>query len=483
MEAERRDIIFVVPKPFAFQGHIRSINYLEYLKYNSTPCFDEMADFTDRENDELLSFVKYLKAHGVTPIEPLKTSIEELHSPDLRTKCPLKVAAEAISLYNMFASFLSCGKHGYVIAVTGGFGADGWYHIVGAGNAGRKGVRRPSDELCAGLAQACTKFISSNAKPLNPDNMSGVLVAALDICHAEVARRLKTIDMDAFFTTHTAQIARTLQTLVSDNLERWKELGSGEKTTIATLYGRCLEFASYLWERIKDSENTQFRPHKNNIREFNNIAKGLYLLHRFPRGTRVVFDWPQGPINGDRFKCQPANAKAVLWQTVIEDFIKESARSDKKLQKKMRTKWKEAIGESQWVKAIPHTTCQLHCEIYLALHVLFSKSNVRFHSFLVEEGKRVFPIGCSKTSCIACWDILLELSRQDSWNHPLYICRTLNSHGKCYPTWGLTPHVESLPPSLLQSVTGPKRQQMLKSLNHALRSTHQRFKQRVKSST
>ena len=455
-----------------------------------------MTHFTDGEHDELLAFAKYFTGRVVLPAEPLETSFKELRAPAVRKKCPLKTAEEAILLNDMFASFLSCGKKGYVIAVSGGFGADGRYHIVGAGNAGRKGVRRPSNELCAVLARACTNFVAGSTEPPDPDDMSEILVAALDICYEEVARRLKAINTDIDLTTQSASYIQMLQELglpphrkfcsdvavLKGHLKRWKELESEKKTMVATLYGQYLEIASDLWDKIKNFEYVELEPHKKFIRGFNSISKGLRLLRRFPRGTRVVFDWPQGPINSDPFRCRPANAKTALWQTVIEGIINKSATRDRKLRKRMRMKWKEAIKANEWVKAVLHTEFQLHCEIYLALYILFSNSNVLFHSFQVEERKQFFTIGCSKESCISCWDILLGLSRQDSPSHPIHMCRTHASHGKCYKTWGLTTHIRRLPPSLVQAITGLKRTQMIDSLNLALSCSHQKFKQRVESS-
>ena len=167
---------------------------------------------------------------------------------------------------------------------------------------------------------------------------------------------------------------------------------------------------------------------------------------------------------------------------MIEDLINNSAIGDHDLRKKLQRTWKEAIGENQCVKATQHTSCQLHCEIYLALYILFSDSDIRFHSFLAEEKKRLFTIGCSKESCAGCWDILRGLFRQDSRNHPQYVCRTRRSHGRCYEKWCLTPDVKTLPPSLGQAVTGPRQAQMIKTINDALNYSHQEFKQRVESS-
>jgi len=445
-----------------------------------------MTFFTDRENDELLSYNKYLKECRVVPVDPLEI---ELQAPVDCMTCPLRTAAEAILLNDMFASFLSSGESGYVIAVSGGFGPGNMYHIVGAGNTGQRGVRRPSDELCTALERACNGFIFGSTMPLNPDNMSPILVASLDICHAQVAHRLTQINpvwlntsmlhgqgLQVYSTFHWAVAA------LMNDLERWKGLEPQEKTEVATSYARLLIFTCELWDGIKDFGSIQSHRELRPFYELNTIMKGLQLLRRFPRNTRVVFDWPQGPINGDPSRCQPTNANTALWRTVIEDFIiSESAIGDHELKIKMGRKWKAAVGETQWETPIRHTDCQLHCEIYLALYILFSESNVRFHSFLIEEGTRMFAIGCSKASCLGCWDMLLGLFRQDSFNHPTYMCRTRRSSGKCYATWGLTPHVGTLPPSLCQAVTGPRQTQMLNALNDALKYTHQGFKQRVVS--
>lgn len=117
-----------------------------------------MTPFTDGKNDELRAFQKYLTDHPVLPIQSLKTSPKTLCAPAVHKKSPLKTAEEAFSVHDMFAFFLSSGEPGYVIAVSGGFRADNSYHIVGAGNAGRKGVRRPSNEHCDALASACTSL-------------------------------------------------------------------------------------------------------------------------------------------------------------------------------------------------------------------------------------------------------------------------------------------------------------------------------------
>lgn len=489
LEAELRDIIVLGPDVFTIQDYIHSHYYLTVYIH----LIREMTSFTDGKNDELLAFQKYLTDHPVLPVQSLKTSLKILCAPAIHKKSPLKTAEEAISVHDMFAFFLSSGEPGYVIAVSGGFVADGSYHIVGAGNAGRKGVRRPSKGLCDALAGACTNFISASTNPPDPDDISGVLVAALNICSAEVARRLKPVNKgkNPDPTTQYASYIRLLQRLglphheafcagvavLREHLKWWKELQPVEKAMVATLYGLCLETAYDLCDKIKDFESAQLEPHEGFIREFSNIAKGLRLLRRFPSDTRVVFGWPQGLTNRDRFRCRPGNAETAPWQTVIEGIISESAtRLHVKLRKKMQKKWKAAIEENEWGDAVRHNECQIHCEVYLALHILFSNSKVKFCSFSVER-ERFVPIGCSKASCIACWDILLELSRQDSSGD--LMCRTRRSHGKCYETWGLTPQIERLPPSLARDITGPRRTQMVESLNLALRSSHQKFKERV----
>ena len=427
--------------------------------YYIPPHMREMTQFTCDENDELL---RRIKDHADDPntlsFDPLEPSVEKALA--VSNECPpLKTAADAILLNDMFALFLSSGESGYVIAVSGGFGAadDREYHVVGAGNAGSEGVRRPSDELCAELERACTNFISGSTGPLNPDDeaTSEVLVAALDICHAEVVRRLDTIADTNFATSSTTNFytlsERGLQpyrnfclqmAVLKDSLNPWERLERGEKTIVATLYGYFLKSASEVWTKIKDLGSTRFKIHEVFICGFDSIARGLRLLRNFPRGTSVVFDWPQGPTNGDRSRFR--------------------------------------IGDYQWPNAHLYTNCQLHCEIYLALHILFSNSDVRFHSFLVEEGKQVYTIGCSKPSCLACWDTLLELStRQDVPNHPVHVCRTGSAHGRCYATWGLTPHVETLPLSLVQEITGSKEAEMLESLHRALKRSLQKFRWRV----
>lgn len=417
----------------------------------------ETTQFTYGENDELLSRIKdQAERRSVLSVDPLEPSIANALA--VSNECPpLKTAAEAILLNDTFALFLSSGESGYVIAVSGGFGGgdNREYHVVGAGNAGSEGVYRPSDELCAALERACTKFISGSTRPFNPDDMSEVLVAGLDICHTEVARRLDTISIaSTLFPTSSAanfqmlsdrgeqpyKTFYSLMAVLKGSLASWESRGSEEKVTVATLYGLFIKVASEVWGKIRDLGPTSLELHEVFICGFNSIAKGLRLLRSFPRGTSVVFDWPQGPRNGDRFR----------------------------------------IGDYQWANAHLYTNCQLHCEIYLALHILFSNSDVRFHSFLVEEGKRVFTIGCSKPSCLACWDTLLELStRHDLPGHPIYMCRTGNANGRCYLTWGLTPYAETLPLSLVQAITGPKETEMLESLRRALKRTLQKFRSRV----
>ena len=406
------------------------------------PYAREMTPFTDRQYDELLLFVKALTGCSVVPVEPLKTSIEKLQFPVDHIQCPLKTAGEAIILNDMLASFLSSGMSGHVIAVSGGFGPDGHYHVVGAGNSGLKGVRRPSDELCATLAWACSDFILGSTIPLNPGDMVAILIASLNICHAEVARRLKPMTPAASSTgTLDKQGWQSYSNFVSDAtvlqyfLERWKGLEYQKKIEVATRYGQLLKDASELWDKLKHFVSIQCDHDVKVIYDLNTIAEGLQLLRRFPRGTRVVIEWPQGPVDGDLVRCQ----------------------------------------------SFRHTGCQLHCEIYLALYILFSESDIQFHSFKVEENIRMFTIGCSKESCVGCWDILLGLVRQESHNDPQYVCRTRRSHGKCYDTWCLTPHFNALPPSLHQTVTGPRQIQLLQSLNGALKDSHQKFRQRVES--
>jgi OTT_1508-like deaminase len=400
-----------------------------------------MFSFTDLENDELLSFAKYLDGRGALPVKPLETLVKHAPAHMVRKSYPLERAAEAILLHDMFASFLSTRNPGSVIAVAGGFGTDGQYHVVGAGNAGRDGVHyRPSDALCNALAQACTGFISGNTESPTPHDMSGVLVASLDICHTKVKSRLEAVNTDEYF------IARYTSTLdksssgphvkycsvvvaLKGHLGRWEKLESQEKSEVAICYGQLLGAASELWDKIK-ATSTQFKHdmHTKLICKFNKIAKGLYVLHKFPRSTCITFDWPQGPQGSDPFM------------------------------------------------PLAKMDCRLHCEIYLALHILFSDSDVTFDSFLITEGKKVFIIGCSKASCIACWDILLKLTRQDPSDDLTLMCRTRCSHGKCYGTWG-PPRKEKLPLSL-QAILNQA--QMSNSLNVALRYSHQEFEQRVR---
>jgi hypothetical protein len=446
-----------------------------------------MPAFTESENYKLLACVAYLAGRHALPIGRPEPPINDARAVQ-KKKGPLKTLTDAILLNDMFASFLSTGESGCVIAVSTGFGLHGECHVVCAGNAGRKGVSRPKNELCTELERACTKFIAGSTNPPHPGDTSGVLVASLNICHIKVARRLKSISenintvLDMGANSTTSPISKGMRSkfrsevaTLKGQLNRWAGLVEPhEKIKVATDYGRLLEVASELWDRIEKSGSIRFERCKNPVREFSNIAKGLSLLRRFVRGTTVVFDWPQGPPNSDGFTCQPANAETVQYQTLIEGLIKKSAPGprNRKRRKKMRTKWKRAIQP---------TDRKLHCEIYLALHILFSSSNVGFPSFLVEKGKQVFAIGCSMPSCIACWDILLALSRQNSPYHPILMCRTSHSHGKCYTTWGLTPHINNLPPSLAQAVKGRKRTQMLKSLNCALKCSLLQFEQRLES--
>lgn len=267
-----------------------------------------------------------------------------------------------------------------------------------------------------------------------------MLVAALNICSAEVVRRLKPVSNKGNNpdpTTQYASYRRLLKrqglphheafcsgvAVLKEHLKWWKELQPVEKTMVATLYGLCLEVAYDLCDKIKDFESAQLEPHEVFIREFSNIAKGLRLLRRFPPGTCVVFDWPQGLTNRDQFKCRLGNAETAPWKTVIEGIINESATHSRKLRKK----WQAAIEEPEWGNTVRHNECQIHCEVYLALYILFSSSKVKFCSFSIEREQFV-PIGCSKASCIACWDILPELSRKDSSGD--LMCRTRGSHGK-----------------------------------------------------
>ena len=451
-----------------------------------------MTPFTDRENDELLLFAKILSDRNVVPINLLETPIERLWISADPQNCPLKTAEEAILLNDMFASFLCSGKWGHVIAVSGGFRDDGQYWVVGAGNTGNKGVLRPSDELCKALGRACEEFILDSTMPFNPDDTSAILVASLDICHADVARRLRQINNGAtvisLATSNTATLDegalqlhgrfRSVATAIKDNMREWKGLKSQQKTEVATSYGQLLKYASELWDKIQEFGSIQWKRQVRYIYEFNTIAKGLELLRRFPRGTTVHFYWPQGPIKGDRPSHRPAEAKT--WQTVIEDLINRSSIEDHELRNQMRMNWKETIGENQWAKAVQRGKRKLHCEIYLALYILFSESDVQFHAFQ-DEKTRLFTIGCSKESCIGCWDILLGLFIQDPHDRLIYVCRTRRSHGKCYTRCVLTPHVDTLPPSLRQAITGSRQIQMLKSLNVALKYSHQEFKQRVEA--
>ena len=416
----------------------------------------EITQFTYDENDELLRRIKDHADRSVLSVDPLEPSVERALA--VSNGCPpLETAAEAILLNDMFALFLSSSESGQIIAVSGGFrvGNDREYHVVGAGNAGSEGVSRPDDELCARLERACSNFISSNTGPLNPGDKSTseVLIAALDISHAKVLNRLDTIRIN---TNPDISPTTNVHALPEQGLQPWRHFyrymtllrvclrlwevpqSEEERTRVAVLYGQFLKAASEVWDKTKDPGRTSLELHEVYIRGFNSIAKGLHLLRNFPTGTRVVFDWPQGPVNGDRFR----------------------------------------IGDYQWANAHLYTNCQLHCEIYLALHILFSNSDVCFHSFLVDEGKRVHIIGCSKPSCLPCWNILLGLSTRQILNHPIYTCRTGNVNGRCYDTWGLTPYAETLPMSLFQAITGSKKADMLESLRRALKHTLHTFRWR-----
>jgi hypothetical protein len=448
-----------------------------------------MAAFTDDKNDELLSYAKYLENRRVQPVEPLDPFV--LQAPTVRESSPLKTAADAILLHDMFAFFLNTGKPGHVITVAGGFDAEGRYHVVGAGNAGRKGVWRPKDELCNALKKACKEFISGDIGPPKADDMSKVLVASLDICHLEVASQLTAVHMGKKFTTPATSNMSTLAeweswlhgkfrpaiAALKRCLEMWTTLEFRHKARVATLYGQVLEAAPGIWAMIKGFSFDQFERHAKLIEEFNNIATGLHLLRRFPLGTDLVFYWPQGSIYSDKFKCQPNPAP---WKTVIEGLVNKLAPGDHNLQNQMQVEWKKEIGQKNWAEPLPHIECKIHSEIYLALYILFSDSDVSFDSFLVAKGKQVFIIGCTKGSCLTCWDILLDLFRQDSHNGPILFCRTRCSHHKCYAAWG-PPCAETLPGSLYRVVKGPRKDQMLASLNHALGCSHEKFALRVKN--
>jgi hypothetical protein len=421
--------------------------------------------FTDSENDALLWCSNIFAQSGPRPVKPLPVEpLERLieQAPAFGETCLLKTAAEAMLLYDMFASFLSTGEKGneYVIAVAGGLGTDKRYHVIATGNTGRTGVLRPRNELCTALEQACSKFISGKKELPNPDEMSELLIAALDICHSEVARRLHAINITTQYRSNTnppgdleSWLRGTFCHFVDslkECLDMWdRKFEDRHKTKAAALYGQLLGNAAGLWDVVKGNQSPQFGPHVELIHRFSNIAQGLRILRGFPRDTDIVFDWPQGPSGSDPFICQPPL------------FNAEAGQGDQEL------------------RQAKHKDCRLHCEIYLALHILFSDSDVSFDSFLVaEERKIVFPIGGSKASCVACWDVLLELTRKDHPNGPILMCRTRGSHGKCYGTWG-PPRDKTLPLSLCRALTEQREAQMVDSLTSALRFSHQNFKDRV----
>ena len=451
-----------------------------------------MACFADHENNELLACAMYLEGRGALPVESLESPVREASA--VCESSPFKTTDEELLFNDMFASFLNTRERGHVIAVAGGFRsskAKNQYRIIAASNAGKNGVHERSDPyngLCSALAQDCTMFVSGN------NTVHGVLVAALNICHAEVASSLKAVNTDNDFTVpSTPNIDATgewdlwlqgefrpaVAALEADRcLEAWNDLPSQKKIDVATQYSQVLDAASELWENIGGFSFTDgFKKHAKPVRKFNNIAKGLGLLRRFPSNTNFDFYWPQDSISGgsDHFICQSVHTETTLWKTVIEGLINRTDPGDHTL---LESKWRRAIGED-WEKPILHTDCKLHCEIYLALYILFLDSNVMFHSFRVaEEGKQVFAIGATKASCIACWDILLKLSRQDYLTNTIYICRTRRSHGKAYAAWGIPHSAGTLPPSL-DVATEQKRTQMLDSLNLSLSWSRQTFEQRV----
>ena len=441
-------------------------------------------------NNELLACATYLDGRGALPVKSLEPPIREASVAS--ESCPFKTIDEEILFNDMIASFLNIREKGHVIAVAGGFRSSKaeqrQYRIVGASNAGINGVHKRSEEYnkhCNVLAQACTTFISDNK------DVDRVLVAALNICHAEVASSLKAVNTDENFAVSSTSSMRAaaerdlsleskfrhaVTALEAEGcLEKWKNLGSQKQIDIAILYKQVLDAASELWDNFEVSSFThEFKKHAKPVRKFNNIAKGLDLLRRFPSNTNLDFYWPQSSnIGSDSFICQSADAP---WGTVIEGMINRSDPGDYKL---LESKWRHRIGNENWAKRILHGDCKLHCEIYLALYILFADSDVMFHSFrAAAEGKHVFAIGATKASCIACWDILHNLSRQDSPTEPIYICQTRASHRKMYATWGVPRSDTTLPPSL-QAATEQRQTQMLDSLNLALSWSHRKFEQRV----
>jgi hypothetical protein len=152
------------------------------------------------------------------------------------------------------------------------------------------------------------------------DNMHKILAAALDICHAKVARSLKAVNTDEFFivpstlTTNGVNewnLRRQRKFLLAvaaleaeDYLERWEELETQKKIRVASLYSRVLDAASELWDNLAHFGFTHgSKKHAKPVRKFSNIAKGLGLLRRLPRITNFEFYWPQDSFEGDDFIC------------------------------------------------------------------------------------------------------------------------------------------------------------------------------------
>ena len=132
-----------------------------------------MSSFTDDENNEYLLCTTYLADSDALPVTPPDHLV--IQAPAFHRNSPLKTVGEALILNDMFALFLSTREPGCLIAASGGFGADGLYHVVGAGNPGGRGVRRPTDELCTALAHACTQLIRGNMEPPNLNNIGSSL--------------------------------------------------------------------------------------------------------------------------------------------------------------------------------------------------------------------------------------------------------------------------------------------------------------------